>query len=295
VRAFADRGYEATLPEPTTVEITLPDGSSLTADIAEWPRYAGDNAPAALPGIAATYADQAATAFGRQAGHSQNEQILPSENLRVRLYTDETLGEMRDALVTRRLAPGLLQTVVVDHPDSLMPLNRTDIGAAPENGIFGTALSFSIGKEPHYTEMDTVQGVPVMHVGGTHRYVGSHIQVFRRYVEPSSVPYGALLSFPLPEYVLVHAIGSVHLVVAMEAVQDLSRRLFGAGEKRLSPQVFWWRPGQYERLPEEEALNSGRVPDLRPVGIEVDHQEMSVAAQNPDTNELLNLWMRDHS
>ncbi|MEU0572767.1 hypothetical protein ABZ297_46205 [Nonomuraea sp. NPDC005983] len=295
VRAFADRGYEATLPELATVRIRMPDGSSLSADITEWRGYAGSNAPAALPRIAADYADQAAKAFARYAGHSQNEQTLPSaENLRVRLYTDEALGEMRDGLVTRRLAPGLLETVVADYPDSIMPLNRADLGGAPENGVFGAALSLSIGKEPHYTETSAVQGVPVTHIGGTHRYVSSHVHVLRRHVDPASAPYGALLSFPLPEYVLVHAIGGVHLFAAMEAVQDLSRQLFEAGEKAISPQVFWWRPGRYEQLPEEEALTSGLVPDLRPVGIEVDHRDMSVAALGSDTHELIDLWMRDH-
>ncbi|MBC6462074.1 hypothetical protein [Actinomadura sp. HBU206391] len=293
LEAFAQRGYAATLPDPMTVSVELPNGSSVSADITEWRRHAGRSSRAALPGIAAQYADQAATAFQRHDGPARNDQIL-SENLRLRLYTDETLGDMRDALVTRRLAPGLLETVVVDHPDALMPLNRSDVGGTPENSVFGTALSLSLGKEPHYIETVAVQGVDVMHIGGTHRYVSSQVHALRRHVEPASVPYGALVAFPLPEYVLVHPIGGAHLFAAMEAVQDLSRRLFEAGDKAISTQVFWWRPGSYERLPEEEALNSGQVPDLRPVGIQVDHRAMSVAAQSADTSELIDLWARDH-
>ncbi|SEG99984.1 hypothetical protein SAMN05444920_114260 [Nonomuraea solani] len=289
LRAFADRGYDARLPEFTTVSVRLPDGSTATADITAWREHAGRGGPDVLPRAAADYADQAARAFERSAGQVQAD---TSANLRVRLYTDDALGGMRDALVTRPLAPGLVETVVVDYPDSIMPLERARLGGLSEDEVFGTALAQSL-EEQHYTSTDTVQGVPVTHVGGEHLFVGAHAHVLRRHAERA--PYGALVSFPLPEYVLVHVIGDVHLFAAMETVQDLSQRLFDSGEKALSPQVYWWRPGPYEELPEAAALRGGQVPDLRPVGIKVDHQEKSVAFQTTDTDRLAELWLNDHA
>jgi class 3 adenylate cyclase len=295
LRAFAERGFQATLTDAMTVRVILPDGSGVAADITAWRQHAQSSPPDALPKLAADYADRAAAAFGRHGGRPQNEGVLSAENLRVRIYPDEFLGDMAGALVTRRLAPGLIETVVVDYPDSLSPLNRADLGGGtPESRVFGLALAASIGREPHYVDNDMVNGVPVTHIGGTHRYVNSHVHVLRRHVDPASARYGALVAFPLPEYVLVHAIGGVHLFAAMESVQTLARRLFETGEKPVSPQVYWWRPGRYEQLPEEDALNSGQVPDLRPVGIAFDHDKMSVAAQSTDTNELIDLWRRDH-
>ncbi|MEV0387115.1 hypothetical protein [Nonomuraea sp. NPDC050643] len=288
LRAFADRGYDARLPDPATVSVRLPDGSTASADISAWRAHAGRGGPEGLPGAAADYADQATTAFERSTGQVQDI----SANLRVRLYTDDALGAMRDALVTRPLAPGLIETVVVDYPDSIMPLERSRLGGLTEDAVFGTALAHSL-EEPHYADTDTVQGVQVTHVGGTHLFVGVHAHALLRHT--GRAPYGALVSFPLPEYVLVHVIGEVHLFAAMETVQDLSRRLFESGEKGISPQLYWWRPGAYEELPEEAALGGGHVPDLRPVGIQVDHEDTSVSFQTTDTDVLADLWLRDHA
>ena len=227
--------------------------------------------------------------------HSEIDRLIAEERLRVRLYTEEELSAvpgMREALVNRPLAPGLLQTVVVDYPDALMPLNRTSIGDTPENEVFAAALRASIDKEPHYTKTDTVWDVPVLHIGETHRYVGAHVHVLRRYL--GAAPYGALVAFPIPEYVILHEISlDTHVFGAMELMQSLARSHAERGEKPLTPQVYWWRAGAYEALPEDEALRSGLVPELRPVGIEVDHEQKTVAAVTAASDELITLWMRD--
>jgi hypothetical protein len=286
LRAFADRGYEATLPGPSTISVTLAGGSSANADIGSWREHARGLAPGALAEAADAYAGQAARAFERAATE------IPEPDLRVRLYPEEALGDMLDGLVARRLAPGLVEAVVIDYPDSIVPLDRARLGDLREQSAFGAALQHSIDKEPHYAESAAVHGVPITHVGGTHRYVGAHAHVLRRHT--GQAPHGALVSFPLPEYLLVHEIGDVHVFAAMEAMQDLSRRLFDSGDKPVSPQVYWWRPGAYEEQPQPQALYGPLVPDLRPVGIQVDHQEKSVAFLTADTNELVELWMRDH-
>ncbi|MEV0401768.1 hypothetical protein [Actinoallomurus sp. NPDC050550] len=293
LRALTERGLQATLPEPTTLEVVLPDDRCLTQDITEWRQDAERGGPAAVAKLAAEFADQTATVLGQYAAQQPAGGMPPADNLRLRIYTDDALGDMRDGVVARPLAPGLLETVVVDHPDMMVVLSRADLGGADENQVFAAALSNSIGTEAHYAQTDDVQGVPVTHIGGTHRYVGAHVHVLRRHVEKA--PYGALVSFPVPEYVVMHVIGDVHLFSAMEIMQALSRHQFEAGEKAISPQVYWWRPGPYEQLPEAEALAGGGVPDLRPVGIEVDHEEKSVTPLTAGTGELVELWMRDQA
>ncbi|MEV7904927.1 hypothetical protein, partial [Streptomyces anulatus] len=86
-----------------------------------------------------------------------------------------------------------------------------------------------------------------------------------------------------------------HLLSAMGAMQELTRTHVEKGEKALTPQVYWWCPGAYEQLPEHVAFASGQVPDLRPVGIEVNRQEMSVTPYTADTEKLITIWSRDHA
>ena len=132
-----------------------------------------------------------------------------------------------------------------------------------------------------------------MHVGEQHRYVGAHAQVLARHL-PGPLPFGALVAFPLPEYVLLHAIGTdAHLVLAIKTAQDVAAKLAGSGEKPISPQVYWWRPGEYERTDERTALFGGRVPDLVPVGVQVEQGEqgrVNVGLVGEPTGELVRAW-----
>jgi len=105
----------------------------------------------------------------------------------------------------------------------------------------------------------------------------------------SSLPAnGALVTFPLPEYVMLHPLrGEVHLFDAMDVMQRVGHEFFNGGDRAISPQLYWWRPGAYEQLPEKKALASGQVPDLLPVGIKVDHREKVVDFLTADTNVLV--------
>lgn len=220
------------------------------------------------------------------------EQVLAAERLRLRVYPDAAHASVQDALLSRPLAAGLVETVVIDYPDSLVVLNRAEIGNRPEEAIFGAALAWSIGKEPYEVPAQPVEGVPTMLVAGDHPYVGSHVHVLSRYLDPGSAPLGALVAFPAAECVTVHRIGDAYLFDAFQVVSALAGWQLSRSEKPISPQVYWWRPGRYEQLPETEALGSGLVPDLRPLFLRID--ESGVHAQAGDTGELIELWIRTH-
>ncbi|MFC6878989.1 hypothetical protein [Actinomadura yumaensis] len=294
LEAFAQRGLQAALPEPGTVSVVLPDGSQARADIRGWRDHAERGPRSELARVAGEYADQAVAAFGRHAA-APAQAGGGAANLRVRLYPEAAFDEeMRAALVTRRLAPGLLQTVVVDHPDSIMPLNRADLGGTSEEEVFGAALTRSIEDEPHHVTAEAADEVRLVTIGERHRYVGAHVQVLARYVD-GPLPYGALVSFPLPEYVVTHSIGGGNSVfTAIATLQDVTAKLAAAGEKPISSQVYWWRPGAYERMPEKEALYSGRVPDLAPVGVVFDDTGQSVSPLTAESDELIRAWLNDH-
>jgi hypothetical protein len=297
IDAFAQRGYPCSLPDPNTLAVTFRDGSQARADISEWRAHAGRNSREALPGLAAQYADRAVQAFERGPAAPSGggaRRLLEEGSLRVRLYPESALDErMRAALLTRPLAPGLLETVVADLPDSIVPLNRADLGDVPEHEAFGAALARSVEAEPHYVQATEVDGVKIAHIGEQHRYIGAHAHVLRRHF-PGPLPFGALVAFPLPEYVAVHEIGhDPHLVLALKTMQEAAARLAGSGERPISPQVYWWRPGEYERMEVRAGFYSGRVPDLRPVGVQIEQGEdgrLSVGLLGDATAELVQGW-----
>ncbi|MEU5884448.1 hypothetical protein [Spirillospora sp. NPDC047279] len=287
--AFERRGYRAVTLDPETVDVTGPDGETWTINTADWRQEAGRNSRAELPRLAAEFVQKMTTAFGREK--AEIDRVLAAGQLRLRIYYEEDLGDLVDDLVTRPLAAGLLETVVIDYPESLSPLTRETLGDVPENEAFGAAIRWSLENEPHYTQDDEIYGIPITHVGEAHRYIGAHLYLLNRHVRQAA-PFGALISVPIPEYVIIQVIGTDHHIFgALEAMQDLARTHYEKGEKPITPLVYWWRPGEYERLPEPDAFFSGLGPELLPVGIEVDHEDKSVAALTNPTAELIDLWM----
>ena len=291
-RAFAERGFRAAMIDRDTLEIAKPGQDAWTIHIDAFRQSASLSSRAELPGLAADYAERAAAAFARDKAGIDD--VLAAGQLRLRLYNEEDLGELRDSLVARSLAPGLLETVVIDYPESLSPLQRSALGRLSENEAFGAAIHWSLDREPHYVQTDEVYGVPITFVGEQHRYIGAHLHLLLRHVN-GHAPFGALVAVPIPEYVIIHVIGAdTHLFAAMEAMQDLARTHYEKGEKPLTTQVYWWCPGDYERIPVPDSFSSGRLPDLRPVGLQFDHDEETVSPLTPYTDDLVALWMEAH-
>ncbi|GLZ13284.1 hypothetical protein Acsp04_35190 [Actinomadura sp. NBRC 104425] len=274
LKALTDRGYEAVLPDADTVAVTLPDGTQVKGDIREWRRHAGRNSMAALPGIAAEFVEKMEQDLRRAA----QADAAPVGDLRVRIYTEDALPqEVWDTLVVRPLAPGLLESVVVDLPDAISPLHKSALGGMTADEAFARALAQSVDGEPHHIMTRELYGVPLTHISGEHRYVGAHVHVLKRYVDPAASPHGALVAFPIPELLLVHPIGRTQIFSALHAMQALAARHVEVGEKALTPQVYWWRPGAYEALDEAAAPAGGGVPDLRPVRAEIDEENAKVS------------------
>ncbi|MBA9001793.1 hypothetical protein [Thermomonospora cellulosilytica] len=269
--AFTERGYQAALLDENTLSVTLPGGDAMQADIEQWRFHAGRNPMADLPGLAASYADQFAQMMAQIDAHEAGAgRYSTAEDVRVRIYPDDMLtAEMREALVTRPLAPGLWETVVVDYPDAIMPLQRSLLGGESEAAVFGRALAMSLHKEPYDTTTHMLWDVPLLHIHAAHRYIGApHLHALGRHVPLESAPFGALVALPIPELLLVHVLGGTEPAQAMHAMQAMALQHYEHGDKAITPEVYWWRPGAYERLPEPQALAGGQVPDLRPARVE---------------------------
>ncbi|WP_194898624.1 hypothetical protein [Catenulispora pinisilvae] len=210
---------------------------------------------------------------------------IDTRNLRIRLYSDQNLEQMaaqlrqsgmppvEEILLARRLAPGLMEIVVVDSAESASLVNRSELdGAAPET-FFGQAVEMSLA-EQHYSLQEEFEGVKYTVVGGEHRYVSSHIHALRRYLDPQAASFGALVSFPLPEYVLIHVISEeMNVILAAEALAKVTAAFYNKGAKAISPQLYWWRPSGYEALPERDAHATGQVPLLEPIDIQIDYED----------------------
>jgi hypothetical protein len=200
--------------------------------------------------------------------------------VRLRLYPEEMLVEpMRSGVVTRELAPDLWETVAVDRPDSVQPLPRSDPDdpdAAATAELYRVAVGNAVEDEFTSTWFD-IADARVLHIGGEHPYMAAHVHVLSRYLDAPFTD-GALVSFPLPEVVVVHPIGGIHPVKGLATMQQVTGRLVDDGHKAISRQVFWWVPSELERAQPGRDVELGHRPDLRAVNVDMNDGRVTVQA-----------------
>lgn len=291
LQAFQARGHRALIVDGTMVQLITATGTH-QVEAGQWLQEAAPLHPSQLPG----FSDQfAAWALGTLENGAPAAPDLASEKLSVFLYTEEAIGKYRGGnLMLRDVAPGLLQMVMTDEPDGgFSGLDRGRL-AAGEQEVFAAAVSRSLAGEHTVAAYDFAYG-KLTYVQTQRPDAAAHLHVLARHLNPAQFPHGALVSFPAADYLLMYPLGQAH---PLETMFDMNNATAQIGEKAMrsiTDQVFWWRPGNYEHLSENDALRSGRVPDLRPVGMTMSERDpqtgaVDVELTTPATSELFSLF-----
>ncbi|WAE75560.1 hypothetical protein OUQ99_10955 [Streptomonospora nanhaiensis] len=284
VAAFREEGVEVSFEEADTLVVPLPDGNRATTDISGFRSALADAAPDQLAHHAAGFARAAVDQLAK-ATRPDGATGAPAPDgdpgadgagrLRVRLYPASAFPEgILEELLAREIAPGLWQTVVVDSPQSLQPLSRKaheDTGR-PDDEVFAEAVAGSLDEPVEVSEHD-LDGVRLVHIGGPHPYVAAQAHALGRHI--GEAPHGALVAFPVPEVLIAHPLGQGHPLAAMENLQEIAGKFAADAAKPIGAQLYWWHPGSL-------AAGQEAVPDLRAVGIEVDHEAKSVSVRTSD-------------
>ncbi|RKS08129.1 hypothetical protein DFP74_3822 [Nocardiopsis sp. Huas11] len=269
--AFRELGVEVSFQDPNTMIVPMPNGNTASADIGSF--------RTAMDGAAPEQVTEHATGFARnvaeQLERATRQGTEPAGELRVRLYPASAFPEgVLEQLVSREIAPGLWQTVVVDSPESLQPLSRQahESSGRSDAEVFAAAVSASLADPVEVTEHD-INGTRLVHIGGQHPYVAAHVHDLARHV--GEAPHGALVVLPVPEVVIAHPLGQAHPVAAMENLREVAQRFAADAEKPISTQLYWWHPSSRTREQSAPA-------DLRPVGVEIDHEKGSITLHTSD-------------
>lgn len=269
--AFAESGVQVSFQGANTLVVPLPDGNRASADISGF--------RTALEGADPERAAQEAAAFARasldQLARAARQQTASADRLRVRLYPAEAFPEgVVETLLAREVAPGLWQAAVIDGPESLQPVRREahERSGRSEQEVFAQAVAGAVA-EPVEVSGHEVNGARIVHVGGPHPYAAAQAHVLDRHL--GEAPHGALVAFPVPQVLIAHPLGQGHPIAAMESMQETARRFAADSTTPLSTQLYWWHPGSRSRGP-------GEPVDLRPVGVEVDHETKNIALRTSD-------------
>jgi hypothetical protein len=171
--------------------------------------------------------------------------------LRVRLLADESMGGMSlaDVRGSRAYAPGILEVLVYDFPDSTasVPPDHVEGWPLDADAVWEVAID-NIRLEPQPTR----QEVPAQGSVFTMAVDDSFYVATRSLRLADELPPGtkdAVFAVPNRHMLLWHAIHDVSVVGAMQAMMQVTSKAFLDGPGSISDQLYWWHDGEVVHLP----------------------------------------------
>jgi hypothetical protein len=216
---------------------------------AEWPQAIAahfDNAFAS---------DAEADAFDVRA--RSFDDVRPS--LRVRLYHPDYLSQVgSDHLVHRVPAEGLVETLVFDLPGTVrtVPLEHVERWDRPRDELFRIGLeNVKAEPAPKVESLDLGQGAACRVITGDSYFVASHALFLGDYLD-GPAPFGALVSVPHRHAVLFHAIADMRVILAIHSLIPVTFGMYQEGPGSISDSLYWWKDGEWMRLPSKVTAQS---------------------------------------
>lgn len=152
------------------------------------------------------------------------------------------------------IAPGLLQTLAYDRPDSIQFLNDDHVRLHGIEALYDAGLSNLSREVPDQClQLD----YDVFLLEGS-EYVGSLVFVLpwvtQLVVDEPEPPDGVLVAMPARNLLLFHVIRDFDQ--ARDALGEMARitaELHDESSHQVSPRVYWWRPGRLDSVGHHDA------------------------------------------
>lgn len=176
------------------------------------------------------------------------------EKLKVPIYPGEALEVMRaSGPVVREIADGLAAVLVLDLEQTVRSVGRDDVSGwkKPDDELFEIGLANVKADGPLSAERVALEkGGHIDLLGSDSFFAASHVLFLENYLPPGN-RHGALAAVPHRHAVLMHAIESLHAVIAVSTLASAAAGMHREGPGSISPDVYWWRPGRVLRIPTE--------------------------------------------
>ena len=206
----------------------------------------------AWPRIIATHFTSLLSMQGRDldALAADYEQVVPI--LRVRLMPDESMGGVAiPESVVRPVAPGILEVLVFDFPDSTATVHRDHLDGWPVaiDAAFAQGIA-NLDLEPTPIR-DEVAGDDAsfdLYYGDSF-YVATRVLRVAEVMAPGTSD--ALVAVPNRHTLLVHPIRDLTAVASMQAIHRATTDLFRDGPGSISDQPYWWHEGTLTQIPHQ--------------------------------------------
>ncbi|MDT0329222.1 hypothetical protein [Nocardiopsis lambiniae] len=273
VAELARRGVRSFVTDADVLVLSGVDGRGARTDLTPFRERARDAFEGRMEEAASWYADRVTAWFGRSRAGEGAEPF--DHRLRVSLRTGRAPFHLFPDRALRS-ETGLHQWVVLDGPLGPADLEGVVYGDSARTyaEVHAEAVRRSIA-EPVETVQGWVDGARLVTVKGAHPYAAAQTHVLERHT--GELAHGAIVAFPDARTVLAHPLGQGDPIAAMEGLNGLLARWpREVGWEVDATRSYWWHPSSRERADETD------LPDLRPVGVKVDHGLRSVSLLTSD-------------
>jgi len=196
----------------------------------QWHALVADHLSTALSEL-----DLAATS---PRGTDHFEEVRPL--IRTRIYP-ENMQVVSAPVVSRTLAAGLVQRVVLDHINTIAPVTQDQLSRWPieESELFDLAEANTRGVGLlQLTDIDTDSGEKIIGLYGSDDYASAHIRWLSAY--PVAGRWGSAFVVPCEGSVYVHPLTGSDAFVTIGTLASMAATGHAERPSPISSSVYWW-------------------------------------------------------
>jgi hypothetical protein len=199
----------------------------------QWPALVADHMSTALSGISLAAETPLET--------DNFAQIRPL--IRTRMYS-ENMGDAGIPVVSRTLAPGLVQRVVLDQVNTIVPVTHDHLSRWPIEGpeLFELAEANTRGDGLlKVTDMNNSSGEKIVGLYGSSDYASAHVRWLSAY--PVVGRWGSAFVVPCEGSVYIHPLNGTDAFVTLGTLANIAATGHAERPSPVSSSVYRWHDG----------------------------------------------------
>ncbi len=170
----------------------------------------------------------------------------------LRVYDRATLDDNDGYSYARPVVGDLVELLVVDLPESVQILQRTELERFDRSALHSAALAHLLAEPIDDYAVFTDNGGTIHVAYGRSVYIASKLlilpDVLARTVGRGEPPLGVLVAVPNLHEIAFHPIVDQSAVPSLEQLSAFAEHAFTDEEGSVSPFVYWWQQGRLTQL-----------------------------------------------
>ncbi|WP_181871287.1 hypothetical protein [Sphaerisporangium album] len=173
--------------------------------------------------------------------------------LRTRVVLADDLEDDPSRLIGRHIGSDLVEVLTV-YGRPVRPEEAFCWPVTPAEAL-DLAAANVLADERLTSERVDLDGTPAWVMSGSHSGAAVHLRRIEDYLLVSSD--GLMVALPRPGEMIVHPIGGLSVMRAIERLWLLAHREYRSRDDGLSPHVYWWKDGRLTRIQAELVEQDG--------------------------------------